>query len=249
MPTALFLAGIGRSGTTALMTVFAAHPQIVLGVERFKKLWGPRIAELTPDLIGERDRFFDFDDGLTNLRPDVDRRWTEHYRRMEAKWDRARYVGDKMTTARPQRLWRNHPEARFVFIVRDVLGVAGSWDARAHNPADRSWSADADALRAADQWNLQLARMRRAVRERPDHAAIVEYADFFGDPDGRALRAALTWLGLESDPAIESAFADAHRHYVDRVAQRPSQLEEQVRAAVTERADHELWHDIVDLAL
>lgn len=52
---------------TALVTVLAAHPAVVVGVERFKKLWGDRIDEHTPDLLAEREKFFDFEGGLTSL--------------------------------------------------------------------------------------------------------------------------------------------------------------------------------------
>lgn len=249
MATALFLAGIGRSGTTALMTVFAAHPQIVLGVERFKKLWGDRIAEHTPELLAERERFFDFDDGLTNLGPATSQRWAEHYRQMGEKWDAARYVGDKMTTARPQHLWKTHSDARFIFVVRDVHGVANSWDSRARNPDDEHWPETADGARAANQWNIQVGRMRRAVQERPEQAAILEYADFFGDPDGRALRAALTWLHLPEDPLMDREFAMAHRQYVSKIADKPSGLSLEMVAEVDRRADQELWADVVNLAL
>ena len=35
----LFLAGLGRSGTTALLQVFASHAEVALGVERYKRLY------------------------------------------------------------------------------------------------------------------------------------------------------------------------------------------------------------------
>ena len=39
MSDLLFVAGLGRSGTTALMEALVAHEEIALGVERFKRLY------------------------------------------------------------------------------------------------------------------------------------------------------------------------------------------------------------------
>ena len=45
----LFVAGLGRSGTTALMEVLVAHDDIAMGVERYKRLY-PRDGEPVTDL-------------------------------------------------------------------------------------------------------------------------------------------------------------------------------------------------------
>ncbi len=181
----LFLAGLGRSGTTALLEVFAAHADIALGVERYKRLY-PRDEEpVTADLF-EEGRFFDFTDGLTNLTPEQAPEWAPHYAAMRAKWSQARYVGDKMVAIRLQHVWETLPDARFVCIVRDLEPVAASWEARAQNPDDLGWSADQDATKAVAGWNRSLRRVRRAVKQRPDHAVVVEYDRFFGDASAPA---------------------------------------------------------------
>ena len=183
MPDLLFLAGLGRSGTTALLEVFAAHAEVALGVERYKRLY-PRDDEPVTAELFEEARFFDFGDGLTNLTPELAPEWAAHYEAMRAKWAGARYVGDKMVAIRLQHVWETLPDARFVCIVRDLEPVAASWEARARNPEDVGWGADQDATKAVAGWNRSLRRIRRAVRQRPEHAAVVEYDRFFGDPDG-----------------------------------------------------------------
>src|SRR4051795_7772037 len=154
----LFIAGLGRSGTTALLEVLSAHAEVALGVERYKRLY-PHDAEPVTAELFEEQRFFDFGDGLTNLTPERTPEWAAHYDAMRTKWSRARYVGDKMVAIRLQHVWETLPDARFVCIVRDLEPVAASWEARAHNPADHGWSADADATKAVAAWNRSLRRV------------------------------------------------------------------------------------------
>ena len=207
----LFVAGLGRSGTTALMEALVAHPDIALGVERYKRLYPSDDEPVTADLFTEQ-RFFDFSDGLTNLTPEQAPEWAPHYEAMRAKWARARYVGDKMVAIRLQHVWETLPDARFVCIVRDLEPVAASWQARARDPDDVGWSADAGATSAVAAWNRSLRRVRRAVKQRPDRAAVVEYDRFFGDPVGASLDRVLEWLGLDRAPEVEAAFGAVHRH-------------------------------------
>jgi len=248
-PSLLFLAGLGRSGTTALLEVCAAHPQVALGVERYKRLY-PRDEEpVTADLFTEQ-RFFDFSDGLTNLTPGAAPEWAPHYEAMRGKWAQARYVGDKMVAIRLQHVWETLPDARFVCIVRDLEPVAASWEARARDPEDQGWSAEQDATKAVAGWNRSLRRVRRAVRQRPDHAVVVEYDRFFGDPAGTALDRVLAWLDLERTPDVDAAFAEVHRTYVEKVAPKERTLSPETLAFLEEHAERDVWKHVTgELAL
>jgi hypothetical protein len=240
----LFIAGLGRSGTTALMEVLVAHEQVALGVERFKRLY-PRDEEPVTAELFEESRFFDFSDGLTNLTPAQAPEWAPHYAAMRAKWARAGYVGDKMVAIRLQHVWETLPDARFVCIVRDLEPVAASWEARARNPADVGWAADQDATKAVAAWNRSLRRVRRAARQRPDHAVVVEYDRFFGDPAGASLDRVLAWLGLQRSPAVDAAFSHAHTTYVEKVAPKQRTLSPETLAFLDAHAEREVWDQVV----
>jgi hypothetical protein len=241
----LFVAGLGRSGTTALMEVLVAHADIALGVERYKRLY-PRDAEpVTADLFTE-ERFFDFGDELTNLTPEQAPEWASHYDAMRAKWGTARYVGDKMVAIRVQHVWETLPDARFVCIVRDLEPVAASWEARAQNPDDLGWAADQGATKAVAGWNRSLRRVRRAVRQRPERAVVVEYDRFFGDPAGTSLGNVLEWLGLDRSPEIDAAFAQAHSTYVEKVAPKQRILSPETLAFLDEHAERDVWDQVTE---
>lgn len=244
----LFVAGLGRSGTTALFSVLSAHPQIVLGVERYKRLYIRNDVAITEDLFAH-DRFFDFSDEATNLTPEIGQHWAVHYEQMRERWDSATYVGDKLVTIRAQRIWETIPDARFVFIVRDPQQVAASWHARASDPRDTAWGEARDARRAVGRWNQAVRRVRRAVRQRPDHAIVVEYERFFGDPAGSSLGAALSWLGLERGPEVDERFTAAHEQFVRDVAPKDRALSPEDHAFVDEHADRACWRDVTALAL
>lgn len=246
-PTPLFVAGLGRSGTTALTQVLSSHPDIALGVERFKRLY-PLDEPVSADLFS-RARFFDFSDELTNLTPHSSPQWAKHYATMEAKWEQARYVGDKMVAIRLQHTWSTLPQARFVCIVRDIEPVAASWETRAQNPDDLGWKSNQDAMGAVKRWNRALGRIRRAVKQRPEHAVVVEYDRFFGDPAGQALGNVLTWLGLDRTDTVDRAFERAHRHFVDVVAPKDRALPPATLAFLDEQAHRKVWREVLDLAL
>jgi hypothetical protein len=239
----LFLAGMGRSGTTALLEVFSAHADIALGVERYKRLY-PRDDQPVTAALVEEERFFDFGDGFTNLTPEQAPEWAPHYEAMRAKWATARYVGDKMVAIRLQHVWETLPDARFVCIVRDLEPVAASWEARARNPDDHGWDADADATKAVAAWNRSLRRVRRAVKQRPDRAVVVEYDRFFGDPAGASLDRVLAWLGLDRTSEIDGAFDAVHRQYVETVAPKARSLAPGVRAFLDEHAERDVWREV-----
>lgn len=242
------MAGLARSGTTALLRVVNSHPDIAVGMERYKRLYSKDVDRLTPELFA-RERFFDFSDGFTNQDPEEAARWGVDYAALEASWEQAAYVGDKMTNVRFDAVHARLPEARFVFIVRDIEHVALSWDRRAHDSADAGWPERADARASVEKWNRSLRRIRRAVRQHPELATVVEYSRFFGDPDAASLRTVLDGLGLAWGPEVAAGFADVHREYVGSVADRERSLSPELRADVDELADRRLWHAVTRLAV
>lgn len=240
----LFLAGLGRSGTSALADLMVAHPAIAVGMERYK-FAAREGRELTPELF-EREAFFDFSDGLTNITPASNARWASYYAGLEAKWDGVSYVGDKITHLGLGGIWQTLPDARFVCIIRNVFDVAASWQVRSDNPAD-PWAGD--AMKAVDRWDRSLRQVARARRAHPDQVAVVEYERLYGDPDAASLRAIVDWLGLAWDDQQAAAFDQMHRDYVEKVAPKTRVISTTAARHITETADLRRWQRLTDHAL
>jgi hypothetical protein len=247
-PQPLFALGLARSGTTALAGLLSSHPHIGLGIERYKDLYR-QDEPLVDERLFERDRFFDFSDGWTNIVPDLDPAWRAHYAALEAKWDDLHYVGDKLVSVRIQHIWSSMPQARFVCIVRSVTEVAASWEARARNPEDAAWSARRGARRSVRQWNQATRRIRRALRQHPDRVVVVEHAAFFGDPAGQGLDRVLSWLGLGRTREIDQKFAENHARYRKAVHARTRRLDPEVEEFVRNAADMGAWRDVCEMAI
>jgi hypothetical protein len=128
--------------------------------------------------------------------------------------------------------------------------VAAGWEARARDPEDHGWAPDADATKAVAAWNRSLRRIRRAVRQRPGHAVVVEYDRFFGDANGSSMERVLSWLGLARSREADAAFAAVHRHYVEHLANRERVLAPEVQSFLDAHAERDVWDEVTrDLAL
>lgn len=244
----LFVVGLDRSGTTAIARIIDGHSQVVLGMERFKSLWtAQEAAHLTPALF-EEGRFFDFSSHrFTNLTPDQPK-WAAYYEQAQSKYGQARYVGDKVT--RPAIipvLRQNFPDARFLFIARDVFEVAHSWERRATRN-DTAWGADHNAQAYVKEWNAALRTMLDEHQRNPRKVTLVDYGRFFAGEDLEPLRDVVRALRLPMEPKIRKMYGGARRAYVERVAPKPRTLPPSVEAFIEETADFALWNEFRTIA-
>jgi len=157
----LFVAGTPRAGTTATAELLSTHPDIALGIERYKRIY-------RDDIVGPEHfsaaRFARFDDRATNITPDSPKH-RDHYARVLAKFPKAQVVGDKYP-----RLYRRYgylsrtfgAGARFLYIARAIEDVASSWNVRALDEADK-WPRNNDYREAVAHWNDGNRRTLRAI--------------------------------------------------------------------------------------
>lgn len=231
----IFVSGCPRSGTSAMVRLLNRDPRIALGMERFKYLKG-RLERRH----FRREYFLNPTPDETNvLAP-------KFYRRLRRKFDSGTavvYVGDKVLPHGDSSIYeglaREFADCRFLYMFRQLEGVANSFNRRAANPNDTNWPAKNDYRLAVEVWNESLAALQRFLgTEAGQRTLVVSYEQVFsGDVD--YLRAIYDFLDLEILPATESAFADATRDWEERSA-RAGQLDGQIRAYLDEHKDDEL---------
>ncbi|MCW5733904.1 MAG: sulfotransferase [Enhydrobacter sp.] len=237
----LFVCGCPRSGTTALTRLLNLHPGIVIGLERYKGVVG-HTRQITPAML-EAKSFFDFQPNQTNFAPAVNAEAAKFYERAKAKFDTAKFVGDKY----PQffRFYRavfsNFPDAKFVFIVRDPLYVAQSWQRRADDATE--WPAKNDARRAIDYWNDSLAYTLAYTQVKKNAFIFVDYEELFGRKE-EALFELFRWIGADVTPEIQSQVAAAAAPEFARseeVLARSVELPGDIRKQIEAQADRNLY--------
>lgn len=204
----VFVIGVGRSGTTAVAELLNKHEDICIGIERYKFKFLRRGA-IDGDEF-EAERFFDFRETDTNILPKQAGKWRTIYDRMREKFPQARVCGDKIPHLfeRFDACNAAFPEARWIYMLREIDGVASSWNARALNPRD-AWPEQNDYRKAVRVWNEANALIRNLA---DDRIRVVSYEDFFaGDPHIR--RALLDFLEVKPNPVFRRHAGIARRKY------------------------------------
>lgn len=238
-----FVLGCSRSGTTSLVRLVNSHPQVAIGMERYKRLIEERGPyRLTPEHFAPQ-RFFDFREHDTNVRPSSDPRWVSFYDGMRSRWadGTVRVSGDKITPRASilEAIDRNFPEPRFVFILRDVAETASSYVVRAFDATDPEWPAWKDHLQAVRDWNRALRAVDGFIRRHGEERVLtVAYERIFSD-DEAVLAALFAHLGLEPTASVRT-YRSAQLRDAERIRGKPVRLDTTQLTAVESRARRDL---------
>ena len=192
-----FVFGCSRSGTTALTRLLNLHPEVAIGFERFAKL--AKSGQLSPDLF-EAGRFADFrpEDSFWGETGWADTPWRQ---KVLDRYAGARIVGDKLPQLAGQMdQLQRFPGAKVIFIVREPLGVAKSFNTRAMNPRD-AWRPERDWRASVTEFNRAMADMAEFVRAGTHETLVVNYNTVFDSPSEH--RRLYEFLGV--DPALAEA--------------------------------------------
>ena len=209
----LFVCGVRRSGTTALARCLNRHRRIALGIERYRHAFVDSNSEVDYRGLFDKDRFFDFRPSdrsayAKSLRPDqrdTDPKggamqvpeWPKQlYDDACRKYDSVFYVGDKIPDLyrRTPFLREKFPGCKVIFLLRDPVAIALSWQVRADNTRDK-WSHRAGFAEAIVEWNKALTATMLAKTVLGDDLTVVLFEEMFG---AQGLRRLLSRLDLDA---------------------------------------------------
>jgi len=237
----LFVSGCPRSGTTALTRLLNLHPSIVVGLERYKNVFG-RQKFVTKDMF-EADRFFDFHPDDSNFLPEKSQQARDFYEKARTKFSTATFIGDKY----PQffrfygGIFKNLPDAKIVFIFRDPSYVAQSWERRSLDSSD--WPSKNDARRAIAYWNDALAYTLAYTQIKKSAFVFVDYEQFFAGRE-QSLIELFHLVGAEVTRAIQDTVAQEAADEFKRsqeVLARDVELSRALQNEIKEDADRNLY--------
>ncbi len=238
----VFVIGCERSGTTPLVRLLGAHPNIALGMERYKFILREMRTQRSPELLTpahfERDRFLDFRPTDTNLVPP---RFAEFYARIEQRFDAGTitWAGDKVLppdTFTTLALANHFPGARFVFTFRDLLRVASSFDVRAQDPEDPDWPARNDHEIAYRHWVEALDATDALVAKVGVERVFLVRPRRLYQRNGEMYRAMFAFLGLDTDPSVDAQFEGLCAKWHGR-QEKPLVLDEPTQRSLLARID------------
>ncbi len=239
----LFVFGVGRSGTTALVHVLNSHPQVCVGMERYKYPF-TREKVIDPEFFSF-ERFFDFRETDTNLLPTNDTTAKRLYREMRPRYQDAAIVGDKVPhllhLIRP--LHKAFADSSFIYLLRDASEVASSWHARATNPTDR-WPAQNDFRKAVEVWN----NMNRGALDLVNEGLpvlILNYNSFFWGDEGDRL---LAFLHLEQHGAYQDGYGKASAQFLSGRTRKAPPVVSGQREHVGRNADFSTYEQLLKLS-
>lgn len=238
----VFLTGCARSGTSAFSRLLNNHPDLVVGMERFKSfVKKERIADFGPHLFAE-ERFFDFQPTDTNQTPEKNNSLRLHYSLAREKYGSALVVGDKVPalTNYFAALDVKFPDSAVVVIVRDVASVAGSWK-RLGLESNSKFFAGKKAWHGVVSWNKSLDRIAAALESKKP-PFIVSYEQLFsGSYNFEKL------LGFIGVP-VRDEFLEVYQGMMKKstvVASRESLLDDADHAYIEEKANMPLYQQVI----
>lgn len=214
--THLIVTGVARSGTTALTELLNSHPDICIGIERFKFQF--LLHNNYDSALFEKERFFDFQSSDTNLDPDLRPAWAPVYDGLKAKWDAARIVGDKVPDLTPilSDFHDQNPDFKYIYILRNLKDVGLSWQARADRSRDK-WPEGKGFTVACEDWSKQMLQLQTLLDTASfkDNVLVLDYDRMF-EEEAKTQEALLGFLGLSNSPS----FAETYAKHVDFTAKK-----------------------------
>lgn len=235
-----FICGCPRSGTSALWKLFSFHESIAIGLERYILKCIPRFT-ITEDDFKE-ENFFTLKDQETHFNP---LQPPSYYSELRKRYKNCTVFGDKTPQLyiRYDELNKTFNKPTILFIFRNILDVAHSYQTRFLNPDD-SWSKDYTV--AIKEWNVSLARTFNAVNNGESSIHILEYEKlFFEDFDFSNIFDALE---LEQSINFDSGYHTLKEETIHLDNSRSIAFTSQQKKEILSKANIALYKKLIELS-
>ena len=232
----LFIAGCARSGTTAMARLLNRGDQrVLIGIERYKYV--PRDIR---SAYFYKEKFLNATASETNiLREDL-------FQQFRDKWDAGhlQYLGDKVPAyyRLMPHLAQTFPYCKIIFMFRDLLPVASSFNVRATIETSPTWPRENDYRKAVKEWNASLKCLKQFVDAGHEKQVfIVPYERLFSG-ETTYLTALYDFLGLEIRPRMYKVFDNNTKDWASR-STKELMLNEEMRLYLAKHKDdkQEQW--------
>ena len=233
----LFVAGPGRSGTTAFANYLNQHPRVLICRERYKFVQN----DITPEYFG-LERLRNPVQEETNLPQDYLDKLLAQKETRDLRW-----IGDKTPSyvRNLGKLHKNNPGSRFVILYRPIEEVAESYEARSKNPND-AWLGGKNGFEiGVRDWNIAMKKTQQFVEgTRNPHVLVVSYHDFFSDSEA-CIPLVSRFLELDFGEEVKSSWQKMSSSFESKRRQKEPLDDEQARY-IQENKDHEAEDWILD---
>lgn len=231
MKEKLFVSGVARSGTSALVNVLNCSPGFLIGMERFFFLIK---REQISGAHFRRQRFLSVEEGdchgkgLTMEDPAV-------------AFGRARYIGDKFPLLYQNfdYIFDTFPEAHHIYIVRNPLSVMESYDARKRDAKD-TWKKTGQV--GLEEWNESVRKVALLPADRLKNFYFVQYENFFADTG--LMNLLFRSFGL--DPVKEARLEPFCEKFKE-LNERPVARDDDMRQHVARNAEWEAYRHLLGM--
>lgn len=245
--------GIARSGTTALTKLLNSHPNMAVGIERYKYRFSKPLTDA--EQKGETSRsaplsqkdfepeaFLDISAEDTNILPERNPETKAVYEtiRERHKAGVLTWIGEKNPGLHRKLplLAKIFPEMRFVYIHRDLMEIASSYNVRAKREKDM-WPSENDARLAVKHWNHGVKLVKEfAESDLKKYLLILDYKLLFSG-DKRQFGKLRSFFSLPSSHAFNDCYATLCRD-AEKIWDKPYSLDEEEIHYIGENQDKEL---------
>lgn len=236
----LFITGCARSGTTAMANLLRSSPLIAMGRERFAYRYEER---QFPPALFERERFCrELVTGDTH-HPALGKYYEALYTRFES----CRYRGDKIPEMACDYgpLLEQFHKPRIVFMLRNILDVANSFNGRAREAQSKGirdgWPWSRDGSEAVREWNISINNTLLALGTIDIY--IVTYETFFTSEE--FLESLFGYLDLPISAKTRSKYHMMQDQFKRIDAQRCVALTSEEKLYIFQQADFEAYRRLL----